>query len=116
MVVIIPPHVPVTPPSPQALELGDRIVRLVRLCREEDPTLDDNDVDVAFRIARRELVARGHSAAALLVVLGLVALLVGGLFSYWRFDLAGGPWSMMGVVAGLLIVFLAVFAIKTARR
>ena len=46
---------PPTPPTAQAQELAQKLVTLIRMCREEDASISTHDVSIAMRLARGEL-------------------------------------------------------------
>ncbi len=107
--------VPHTPPSPDAVELGRRVAAAIRQHREENPNLSRADVRAGLNLADAEVRAEfgGSSPARLALLLGLVALLLGGLVAFYVAE-QHGPWQPTPVfwtIAGIGF-FAVIFAVK----
>jgi hypothetical protein len=113
--------VPVTPPppSPRATELGQKMVELIRIFKNEDPKLNMTDIRQAMHIALRNVGSEmgGFAGARIAVIIGLILALVLGFLVLFLSRSGGGTevsWIMIAVV-GVIILALGVVAVNALR-
>ncbi len=110
----IPTPTQTPPPSPQALDLGERIASTVRAYLAENPGIGGTDVTQAFVVARqllkKELGGIPQQTVAILisVILGVLFL---GLFVAGNF--AGG-WDPRFPMIAVAVVIVAVGVVFVA--
>jgi hypothetical protein len=106
-------------PTRQARELNQLLSHAVREYRSRHPDVSPDDIRLALELTRRE-VGTGAGRGAIAAVLGTLTALAGlGAFLWLESARAGSgpdiPFSLVGVVIGLLIVGLGVFAVARSR-
>ncbi len=99
--------VPPTPPTAQAQELAEKIATLVRMCREEDPSIQSRDVGVAMRLARDQLRSGCSAAGPLQVGLLLLGAVVAGLVVFFNYS-SSTPQIGIAVIATMILIIGAV--------
>jgi hypothetical protein len=103
--------------SPNAQELGRRLVALIREYQQNHPDTGRTDVRQALKIAELSTGAalRGNTALiAIIIAVLLVGLLVGFLQSAGSFD-PGSQLPMIALVGVVVVVLGVVAAIRASR-
>ncbi|MHC4943822.1 MAG: hypothetical protein ACYTG7_12470 [Planctomycetota bacterium] len=113
--------VPVTPPppSPRAMELGQKMVELIRIFKKEYPNLNMTDIRQAMHIAQRNISTEmgGWAGASIAVLIGISLALVLGFLVLFLSRSGGGlerSWILIAVI-GLMIVALGVVIVVRLR-
>ena len=101
------PYVPPQPPSPRAMELGQRLAEVIEQYRQLHPDLNRADVAQATQFA---LARAGGSGAAVprAVLLAVMGAVVAGLFV--ALATSRGEWGSQPAVA-MIVVAIAVAAV-----
>ena len=113
------PIVPATLPqaSPNAQELGRRIVVMIREYQQNHPDTSRTDVRQALKIAELSTgeMARNRAVViAIVVVLLLLALLVGFMRSAGSFA-PGSRWPMIAAAVLIFVALGVVLLIRSSR-
>jgi hypothetical protein len=112
MFVYTPP-----PPSRRATELGQKVIELLEIYKEQDPKLSFTDVQQALRMAERSFRSRaGGLAVPLMVGIALfLAFAVGGLVLFLSRSGTSSPHLIIMIIVGLAVAGLAVAAVAMRR-
>ena len=110
-------YIPVTtaaPPSPEAQELGRHLTDVIHAYLADHPNMSSVEVRQGIQLARQ--TAGGTDAKMRqAIVVGLVAMMGLGLFFFRSNpDMGQVPWVLVAV--GVLVVALAVAAVRASRR
>ncbi len=113
----LPLYIPVTtaaPPSPEAQELGRHLTDVIHAYQADHPNMSSVEVRQGIQLARQ--AAGGTDAkmrpAIAVILVGMMA--VGLAFLRSNPDMGQVPWVLVAV--GVLVVVLAVAAVRASRR
>lgn len=108
--VFVPPQ-----PSARARRLAGELEQTISGFRRKEPRTRDSEVRQALRLAGRRATSSGDRAAVVAIAIA-VALLLAGILVFFQQSGIGErsenvgtpPWLMQAVVAGIILVVLAV--------
>ncbi len=99
--IVIPPS---QSPSPRAYELSRQIEETIESFRRMNPSLDEGEIRVALQLAGK--ATRARNQMAIMILIGLVVLLGGLVFSFVRggVDLTNLPPVTLTIIGAIAIM------------
>ncbi len=111
---VVPVFVP-PPPSARARRLAGELEQTISSFRRKETRIRDSEVRQALRLAGRRAARSGDQATVVVAAIAIVLLLAGILVFFQQSGigerpegLGTPPWLMQAVVAGIILVVLAV--------